>query len=294
MRRRLGRLGLHTVCEAARCPNQGECWGAGTATIMIMGDVCTRGCRFCNVKTGHPATPPASDEPDNVARAVSDAGLRYVVLTSVDRDDLADGGAGHFADTIRAVKAVSPDILVEALIPDYRGERLRAVVDSGLDVLGHNVEVVRRLTPLVRDRRASWDNSIGVLTDALEMSAGRAGRGLLTKSSLMVGIGETDSEVVEALGALASAGVSMVTIGQYLQPTRRHAAVDRYVHPDTFEAYGKAAEDMGIPFVASGPLVRSSYRAAELLAAGRLGAQSSADDCDGCAGADTVGTGCHH
>lgn len=291
MRRRLGRLGLHTVCESARCPNQGECWGAGTATIMIMGDVCTRGCRFCNVKTGHPSCPPDPAEPAAVAEAVADAGLKYVVLTSVDRDDLPDGGAAHFAATVAAVKKLRADILVEALIPDYRGDRLSMVVDSGVDVLGHNVEVVKRLTPIVRDRRASWDNSIGVLVDALEMGRGR---GLMTKSSLMAGIGESDDEIVEALRLLAASGVSMVTIGQYLQPSKRHAPVDRYVTPDTFEAYRQAAEKMGIAFVASGPLVRSSYKAAELFATGKLAGKSRADDCDGGACADAIGAGVDH
>ena len=277
MRQRLGRLGLHTVCESARCPNQGECWGAGTATIMIMGDVCTRGCRFCNVKTGHPACAPDPAEPGLVAAAVADAGLKYVVLTSVDRDDLPDGGAAHFAATVAAVKAICGDILVEALIPDYRGDRLSVVVDSGVDVLGHNVEVVPRLTPFVRDRRASWDNSIGVLREALQM--GRK-RGLMTKSSLMAGIGETDEEISDALRQLAAVGVSMVTIGQYLQPSKRHVPVDRYVTPETFEVYREVAEIAGIPFVASGPLVRSSYKAAELFATGRLAGRSCADNRD--------------
>lgn len=273
MRRRLNSLSLHTVCESARCPNQGECWGAGTATIMIMGDVCTRGCRFCNVATGRPAEPPDPGEPERVAAAVRDAGLRYAVLTSVDRDDLPDAGASHFAGTIRAVKALDASILVEALIPDYRGARLEQVVAAGVDVLGHNVEVVRRLTPRARDRRASWDNSIGVLVEAVSLGKARD-TGMMVKTSLMVGIGETDEEVVDAIHELAGAGVGILTIGQYLQPTSRHLPVERFVTPDTFDVYRQVAEDAGIMFVASGPLVRSSYRAAELFAASRLGADN--------------------
>lgn len=265
MHRRLGRLGLHTVCESARCPNQAECWGAGTATIMIMGDVCTRGCRFCNVKTGKPDALPDPDEPARVAEAVSDAGLKYVVLTSVDRDDLDDGGANHFAKTIQAVKGLSPAIRVEALIPDYLGERLEIVLRSGVDVLGHNVEVVRRITPMARDRRASWEKSIDVLRQSVGWT-GDGDRKVLTKSSLMVGIGETDDEIRDAIRELASVGVSMITIGQYLQPSGRHLPVERYVEPETFDLYRDFAVSCGIRFVASGPLVRSSYRAAELFA----------------------------
>ena len=269
MHRRLSRLGLHTVCESARCPNQAECWGAGTATVMIMGDVCTRGCRFCNVKTGHPECAPDPEEPGNVARAVADAGLKYVVLTSVDRDDLADGGAGHFAATIRAVKGLSPEIRVEALIPDYRGDRLTTVLDSGVDVLAHNVEVVPRMTPKLRDRRASWENSIGVLVEAGAYRR-RDGACVLTKSSLMVGVGESDDEIRDAIRLLSEAGVAMITIGQYLQPTARHWPVDRYVEPVVFDSYREFALSLNIPFIASGPLVRSSYRAAELFALNRL------------------------
>lgn len=265
MHRRLSRHGLHTVCESARCPNQAECWGAGTATVMILGDVCTRGCRFCNVATGHPDVPPDPCEPVNVARAVADAGLKYVVLTSVDRDDLPDGGAAHFAATVSAVRERCPDILVESLIPDYRGERLGTVLDSGVDVLAHNVEVVPRMTPKLRDRRASWDNSVGVLVDAAAYRC-PGDRSILTKSSLMVGVGETDDEVFDAIRRLADAGVAMLTIGQYLQPTARHWPVERYVEPAMFDEYRNYALSRNISFVASGPLVRSSYRAAELFA----------------------------
>jgi lipoic acid synthetase len=265
MHQRLSRLGLNTVCESARCPNQAECWGCGTATVMIMGDVCTRGCRFCNVKTGHPLTPPSPDEPARVAEAVADASLKYVVLTSVDRDDVADGGASHFASTISAVKAVCPGILVEALIPDYRRDNLATVIKSDVDVLGHNIEVVRRITPSVRDRRASYENSLAVLAEAREFAAS-FNRKVLTKSSIMVGVGETDDEVAESLADLAAVGVSIVTIGQYLQPTAKHLPVDRYVTPDQFDRFKVVALEKGILFAASGPLVRSSYKAAELFA----------------------------
>jgi lipoic acid synthetase len=265
LERRLARSGLATVCREARCPNRGECFGHGTATVMVLGDTCTRNCRFCAVATGNPRGVLAADEPQRVAIAVREAGLDYVVLTSVDRDDLPDGGAAHFGAVIAAVRAASPQARVEALIPDYRGGRLATLLAAEPDVLGHNVEVVRRLTPAVRDPRASYEGSLAVLSEA------RAARpAMLTKSSLMVGLGETDAEVLEVLSDLRRAGVDIVTVGQYLQPTARHWPVDRYVPPETFRDYERAARAMGFAFVASGPLVRSSYRAAELFASRRL------------------------
>lgn len=265
LERRLARTGLATVCREARCPNRGECFGHGTATVMILGEVCTRNCRFCAVRTGHPGGLVPEGEAERVALAVVQAELRYLVLTSVDRDDLEDGGAAHFAQVIEAVRRAGPEVRIEALIPDYRDGRMDSLLSSPPDVLGHNVEVVRRLTPRVRDPRASYDGSLAVLAQA------RAKRpGMLTKSSLMVGLGETDEEVIETLSDLRDTGVDIVTIGQYLQPTRRHWPVDRFVPPDRFAAYEEAARKLGFAFVASGPLVRSSYRAAELFAGRRL------------------------
>ena len=264
LQKRLGQLGLHTVCEEARCPNQGECWGAGTATVMILGDTCTRACRFCAVATGNPGGRVDAGEPESVARAVAAAAqLRYVVLTSVDRDDLADGGAAHFASCIRSVHDARAGVRVEALVPDYVGGPLRTVVGARPEVLGHNLEVVRRLTPKVRDRRASYDRSLQTLREARDL-------GGLTKSSLMVGLGETRAEVLEALGDLREAGVEMVTLGQYLRPSTWHLPVERYVDPDEFRELEGLARGLGFRFVAAGPLVRSSYRAAELYVDGRL------------------------
>jgi lipoic acid synthetase len=256
--RRLRALGLHTVCDSARCPNRGECWGSGTATLLILGDTCTRNCRFCAVKTGNPGGTLDPGEPAAVARMVAEAGLQYVVLTSVDRDDLADGGAGQYAATIRAVRERVPGVRVEALIPDYLGSPLERVLESGPDVLGHNVEVVRRLTPSVRDRRASYDRSLEVLR-----SARRLASTVRTKSSLLLGLGEEDAEIEACLRDLREAGVSAVTLGQYLRPTARHLSVVRYVPPAEFDAWGRTARGLGFESVASGPLVRSSYRAGE-------------------------------
>jgi lipoyl synthase len=262
---KLRKLKLATVCEEARCPNIGECWSGGdghaaTATIMLMGDTCTRGCRFCAVKTSR--TPPPLDphEPENVAEAVSEWGVEYIVLTSVDRDDLADGGAAHIAATIRSLKARTNDkLLVEALVPDFGGnlDSVKSVAQSGLDVYAHNVETVPRLQGLVRDRRANWPQSIATLRAASE--AGMR----ITKTSIMLGCGETREEVLEAMQLLREAGVGVVTLGQYMRPTKRHMPVAEYVTPEAFEAYRVAGEAMGFLYVASGPLVRSSYRAGE-------------------------------
>jgi len=255
-------LELHTVCQEARCPNVGECWVHGTATIMILGKVCTRACKFCAVSTGNPAGWVDPREPEHVARAVAELGLGYVVLTSVDRDDLPDGGAGQFAAVVRAIKEKSPGVRVEALTPDFQGDEaaVRTVLESGLDVFAHNLETVRRLTPRVRDPRAGYDQSLAVLDYAGRFVRERGLR-VLTKSSLMVGLGETDEEVALAMDDLRAAGVSILTIGQYLRPTRHHLPVERYVTPEAFEAYRRMGLEKGFVEVFSGPLVRSSYRA---------------------------------
>ena len=265
MARRLRAGGLHTVCEEARCPNQGECWGAGTATIMILGGTCTRACRFCAVDTGNPRGGLDTDEPRRVAEAVADAGLRYVVITSVDRDDLADGGAGHYAATIWAIREALPEAMVEALIPDYRGDALDRVLAARPTVLGHNIEVVRRLTVEVRDHRCTYDSSLDTLRQSRERTPD-----IPTKSSLMLGLGESDDEIEAALADLRAVGVSLVTLGQYLQPTKRHHPVARYVPPDEFATWEDRCRELGFEFAAAGPLVRSSYRAAELFVAGKI------------------------
>lgn len=260
----LGDLRLHTVCEEAKCPNLGECWERGTMTIMILGGICTRACRFCAVDTGNPRGIVDRDEPDHVARAVGRLGLGYVVLTSVDRDDLSDGGASHFANVVRAVKARSPGTRVETLTPDFRGNlpAVETTLASGLDVFAHNLETVRRLTPRVRDPRANYDQSLAVLRHA----AKHASDGVLTKSSLMLGLGEADAEIDEALRDLRGAGVDIVTFGQYLRPTRSHLPVERYVTPSEFDRYAVRARDAGFREVFSGPMVRSSYRAEQVFA----------------------------
>src|SRR5215468_3439203 len=267
-------LDLHTVCEEARCPNVGECWREGTATVMLLGDVCTRGCRFCAVTTGDPRGAVDVREPEHVARAIARLDLRYVVMTMVDRDDLLDGGAEHVARTVRRLRELRPDILIEALVGDFHGHlgAVDTVVGAAPDVFAHNVETVRRLTRSVRDARCSYDQSLAVLRRAREgTGAHPSGRPRLTKSSIMVGLGETDDEVLEAMGDLRGAGVDVVTIGQYLRPTPKHHEVVRYVEPATFAAYERAALEMGFLYAASGPLVRSSYRAAEVFLRTLLG-----------------------
>ena len=259
-------LNLHTVCEEARCPNISDCWGgsdksAATATIMLMGDTCTRGCRFCSVKTSRAPPPLDPHEPEHTAEALSRWGLGYVVLTSVDRDDLLDGGAHHFATTIRKIKAKAPDMLVEALTGDYAGdvECVTKVARSGLDVYAHNVETVDELTPQVRDRRATFNQSLSVLR-----AAKAAQPGLITKTSMMLGLGETEDQLWKALRRLREeAAVDVVTFGQYMRPTKRHMKVEEYVTPATFELWRQRALDMGFLYCASGPLVRSSYKAGE-------------------------------
>ena len=268
-------LDLATVCEEARCPNVGECWREGTATVMLLGEVCTRGCRFCAVTTGDPRGAVDSREPEHTARAIARLDLQYVVMTMVDRDDLLDGGAEHVARTVRALRALRPDILVETLTGDFGGHlsSVDAAVDGGPDVFAHNIEVVRRLQRSIRDVRSSYEQSLRVLRRAKERLERDTTKKRLTKSSIMVGIGETDDEVLEAMADLREAGVSVVTLGQYLRPSAKHAPVERYVHPDTFAAFARAGDAMGFLYTASGPLVRSSYKAAEAFLRGLLGAR---------------------
>lgn len=314
LKSRLRELGLATVCEEAKCPNLGECWGGGrtltlpaapdagpdaapvevkapaTATIMLLGDTCTRACRFCAVKTSRTPPPPDPDEPSKVARAVSEWGIDYVVFTTVDRDDLPDQGASHIARTVQELKALSATkpseegeasegeralaealgggVHVEALVGDFNGklEDCATVACSGVDVFAHNVETVERLQGEVRDRRANWHQSLSVLRHAKEAGP----PGLVTKTSLMLGLGETKEDVLGALEALRDAGVDVVTFGQYMRPTKRHIAVTEYVTPEAFQAYQTIAEEMGFLYVASGPLVRSSYRAGEYFISGIL------------------------
>jgi lipoic acid synthetase len=254
-------LNLHTVCEESRCPNVAECWGGGTATVMLMGDVCSRGCRFCHVANGELA-PLDPEEPEHLAEAVAKLGLKYLVVTSVDRDELPDQGADHFAQAIRALKARSPGTQLEVLIPDFRGESdcLAQIVAAGPDVVAHNLETVRRLTPTVRDHRAGYDQSLDVLRGLKELKPG-----LPTKSSIMLGLGETREELQQAFRDLRSAGVDVLTLGQYLQPSEWNLPVARFVPPSEFEQLREEALALGYLYVAAGPLVRSSYRAAEFF-----------------------------
>lgn len=266
LKQTLRKLDLYTVCEEARCPNVGECWSAGTATVMLLGHTCTRGCRFCAVTTGNPRGYVDPREPVHVARAIATVGLKYVVLTMVDRDDLLDGGARHMGQAVRELHQLQPDLLVETLVGDFGGRRrdVRSMVGSEPDVFAHNIEVPRRLTPFIRDQRCDYDLSLEVLRYAKELAPDR-----FVKSSIMVGMGETDEEVLETMRDLRSANVDIVTLGQYLRPTKKHAGVDRFVSPEAFAEYERAGYEMGFQFVASGPLVRSSYHAAEGFVAAR-------------------------
>ena len=259
---------LSTVCEESMCPNIGECWNAGTATIMVLGSVCTRACRFCAVDTGNPKGWLDAEEPANTGRAVKLMGLEYVVITSVDRDDLPDGGAAHYAACVREIKKRNPATAVEALTPDFNGvhEHVEVVVDSGLDVFAQNVETVRRLTHPVRDPRAGYEQTLDVLRHAK-----RHRPGVLTKTSLMLGLGERDSEIVKTMDDLREAGVDILTLGQYLRPTPYHLAVERYVTPDEFEAYRAEGLERGFVEVVAGPMVRSSYRAEQVLQKNNVG-----------------------
>ncbi len=253
---------LNTVCEEARCPNIGECWGGGTLTVMLLGDTCTRACRFCAVKTGNPKGVVDGDEPENVAAMLAGLGLEYVVLTMVDRDDLADGGAAHVARTLQAIRRRNPGLLLETLVGDFLGKRdaLSALLEGEPDVFAHNIEVTERLTREMRDKRCNYRQSLDVLRISKELRPDT-----FTKSSIMVGIGESREEVEQCLHDLRGVGVDFVTIGQYLQPTARHHPVIEYVHPDVFESYRQLGASLGFQYTASGPLVRSSYRAAEFF-----------------------------
>ena len=254
------RMGLHTVCQEAHCPNVGECWDHGTATFLVLGDTCTRGCRFCAVSRGDPAGVVDADEPARVAEAAAQMELDYVVVTSVTRDDLDDGGATVFAETVAAVKALDPPPLVELLIPDLIGADLELVLDARPDVLAHNVEVVERLTEVMRHARFAYRRSLAVLEQA--SVRGEA----ITKSSIMVGLGESDEDVLSAMRDLRGVGVRILVLGQYLRPTRGHAEVVEYVHPERFDDWAEQGRALGFEFVAAGPLVRTSYRAAEAFA----------------------------
>ena len=258
---------LHTVCEEARCPNMGECWDSGTATFMVLGDTCTRGCRFCAVKTHAQGNPVDHDEPEKVAEACEAMALKYVVLTMVDRDDLDDGGSTHVAATIQAIKRRDPNMLVEALVGDFQGRRdqIEGVLQGKPDVFAHNVETVLRLTPRVRDHRCSYLRSLQVLKTAKEIVPG-----IVTKSSLMLGLGESEREVEQAMDDLREHDVDVVTFGQYLRPSLLHLPVREHVTPARFAALEQRAQKKGFLYVASGPLVRSSYKAAEFYIAGML------------------------
>ncbi len=271
--------GLATVCEEAQCPNVGECWGGGTATFMVMGDTCTRGCRFCAVNTEKEGRSLDPLEPAKLARSVEEMELDYVVVTSVDRDDLPDQGASHVATCIDTLHKQCPDTLVEFLIPDFQGEEdlLSLVVDAEPHVLAHNIETVRRLTPEVRDARAGYDQSLDVLRFAKEYAREALDVPMYTKSSLMVGLGETQEEIGQAMDDLRAAGVDFLTLGQYLRPSEQHIAVDDFVPPDTFDTYEQMGQDKGFKYVASGPLVRSSYRAGEYYITNVIESQQEPD-----------------
>jgi len=265
---------LSTVCEEAKCPNIGECWNAGTATLMLMGSVCTRACRFCSVDTGNPHGWLDHDEPHNSARTVQLMRLKYVVLTSVNRDDLMDGGAGHFAACVREIKQLNPATAVEALTPDFQGNLtdVETVVSAGLDVFAQNVETVRRLTHPVRDARASYEQTLTVLRHAKQFRPA-----VLTKTSLMLGLGETDEEIAGAMDDIRTAGVDILTLGQYLRPTPNHLPIQRWVTPEEFATYRDWALAKGFIECVSGPLVRSSYRAERALERNNAGLGKTAD-----------------
>ena len=249
---------LHTVCEEAMCPNIQECWSHGTATFMLLGSVCTRACKFCSVDTGNPKGKLDEDEPMKVANSIANMDLKYAVLTSVNRDDLSDGGAGHFSDTIRAIKEKAPEVIIEALVPDFLGntKSIEILLDSNLEVFAQNLETVRRLTRRVRDPRAGYDQTLKVLYHAKQNSPK-----IITKTSLMLGLGETEEEILVAFEDIKRVGVDVLTLGQYMRPTKNHLPVEKWYTPDEFEYFKKLAIEIGFLEVASGPMVRSSYRA---------------------------------
>ena len=254
---------LHTVCEEAHCPNISECWNGGTATFMLMGDTCTRGCKFCAVKTGNPMKKLDAEEPKKLAQALAEIKLfDYVVLTSVNRDDLEDGGASHFAECIKEIKKAYPKVIVEVLIPDFKGdiEALKKIVDAKPEVIAHNIETVERLQKRVRDVRANYKQSLSVLENVKKLNPK-----IYTKSSIMVGLEENDEEIIQSMKDLRAINVDILTIGQYLRPTDWHIAVNKYIPPEKFEYFKQKALELGFLFCASGPFVRSSYRAGELF-----------------------------
>ncbi|MBS1959881.1 MAG: lipoyl synthase [Bdellovibrionales bacterium] len=263
--------GLHTVCEEAHCPNVAECWASGTATFMLGTEVCTRACRFCAIKTARRPPPLDPEEPFKVAEAVSKLKLKYVVLTSVDRDDMADGGANHFAATIRELKRLDPNLIVEALVPDFRGDlkAVEIIVDSGLDVYAHNVETVRRLQYRVRDPRAGYQQSLTTLKYAKDYARSK-NKSLHTKSSIMLGLGEDVVELQEAFNDLHAHEIDVLTLGQYLRPSMTHLPVEKYYSPEEFKQLEDVSKETGFLYVASGPMVRSSYKAAELFIHGLI------------------------
>jgi len=261
---------LNTICEEARCPNIGECWGRGTATFQILGEICTRACRYCYVHSGKPDAPPDPLEPLRLAQTAHQMGLEHVVVTSVDRDDIPDRGAGHYAATIRALQRKLPGATVEILTPDFLGveeEALATVLDARPDVFGHNIETVRRLHARMRGAKASYDKALWLLRRVKDLADYR----VMTKSGIIVGLGETNDEVVETMRDLRAHDVDVVTIGQYLQPSPKHAEIDRWVHPDEFRWFREQGEALGFGSVFSGPLVRSSYRADEQRHAAETG-----------------------
>lgn len=261
--------GLSTVCEEARCPNMGECWGGGTATFMVMGDTCTRGCRFCSVATALKPSAPDDEEPKKLSLTLKEMAVEYAVLTTVCRDDLPDQGAGHLAACIREIKKVNPGMKLEMLLQDFRADKglLETVLDAGPDVVAHNVECVERLTSSVRDAKAGYRQSLDVLAHAKKYRPKTP-----TKTSLMLGLGETEEELIQAFNDIRAVGVDILTLGQYLRPSgsRHHLMVEQFIHPDDFKRYGEIAKEHGFKYVASGPFVRSSYRAAELFIKGYL------------------------
>lgn len=266
---------LHTVCEEAHCPNVAECWASGTATFMLGTEVCTRACRFCAVKTARRPPPLDPDEPKKVAESVAALKLKYVVLTSVDRDDMKDGGANHFAETIRELKLRDPELLVESLVPDFRGDfsAVEIIVNSGLDVYAHNVETVKRLQYRVRDPRAGYLQSLKTLKHAKDFASQNQSERthpLFTKSSIMLGLGETTDELKEAFQDLRSYGVDILTLGQYLRPSMTHLPVEKYYSPEEFKELEELAKTFGFAYVAAGPMVRSSYKAAEFFVESQL------------------------
>lgn len=258
----LRKYNLSTVCQEARCPNISECWAKKSATIMILGRVCTRACRFCAVTTGNPKGYLDPEEPENVAKVIKKLDLGYVVITSVDRDDLKDLGSGHYARTVKLIKEKNPHTKIEVLIPDFNGreEFLKKIVEAKPYVLGHNIETTRRLTPFIRDKRCGYEKSLDVLKKVKMLDS----KGI-TKSGFMVGLGENEEEIIATLNDLKDADTDIVTIGQYLQPTKRHIPVQKYYTPEDFKKFKEMGESMGLKFVFSGPLIRSSYHASEII-----------------------------